>query len=161
MLFRSKLLRSPTALKALLVLIRKSLLSGFRLVLTSSCRRKVKASEALGHSHGPAVDADTDFTSQQARFDIYLLEGGICFHRCIPLLSARSQRLTRPTLAVSPSASHWAPLEAPSSRRSWSRSASTRCSKAWLSEVVLDCSSGPPTTAGRSGRWRLGSPCVV
>ncbi|BGP17101.1 hypothetical protein JCM10213_003880 [Rhodosporidiobolus nylandii] len=39
-----------------------------------------KHAEAFGHSHGPAPNEHTDFSSPQAHFDVTILEAGIIFH---------------------------------------------------------------------------------
>lgn len=49
----------------------------------SDAEKREKSLGDLGHSHGPAPDAMTDYASPQAHFDVLILEGGIIFHSCV------------------------------------------------------------------------------
>lgn len=39
-----------------------------------------KHTQPFGHSHGPAPNPHTDYSSPQAHFDVSILEAGIIFH---------------------------------------------------------------------------------
>ncbi|GAA5990511.1 hypothetical protein JCM5350_000543 [Sporobolomyces pararoseus] len=47
---------------------------------TSSSDGLKERSLDLGHSHGPAREVETDYSSTQAHFDVLILEAGIIFH---------------------------------------------------------------------------------